>query len=84
MTRLFRPIASAALAFALFAPLPTDEAKARVRCYGPDAYGRRHCVRYRRVPALQEQGPPPAYYAAPPPEAEPPRGLHAVPPTGFR
>ena len=33
-----------------------------------DAYGRRYCVRYERAPA--------------PPE--PPRGLHSVPPTGFR
>jgi hypothetical protein len=81
MSRLFRPIASAALAIALFAPLPTNEAKARIRCYGPDAYGRSYCVRYRRAPALQE---PPAYYGAPAPEAEPPRALRAVPPTGFR
>jgi hypothetical protein len=82
MSRLFRPIASAALAIALFAPLPTDEAKARIRCYGPDAYGRTYCVRYRRAPALQE--PPYYYYPSPAPEAEPPRALHTSPPTGFR
>jgi hypothetical protein len=77
--RLTRPIASAALAIAIFTPLATDEAKARVRCYA-DAYGRRFCVLYRRAPAPE----PPVYSPAPPPESEPPRGLHSVPPTGFR
>ena len=77
---LIRPIASVALAIAIFAPLPTDEAKARVRCY-EDAYGRRYCVRDERDPAQQE---PPLYYPAPAPEQEAPRGLHSVPPTGFR
>ena len=79
MFRLARWVASAVLAIAIFAPLSTDEAKARIRCYA-DAYGRRYGVRYERPPAMEE---PPGYYPAEP-EAAPSRGLHSVPPTGFR
>ena len=79
MSLLVRWVASASLAIAVFAPFSTDEAKARIRCYA-DAYGRRYCVRYERAPPE----PPVYYYPAPAPESEPPRGLHSVPPTGFR
>ncbi len=76
MSLLVRWVAAASLAIAVFVPLSTDKAKARIRCYADD-YGRRYCVRYERAPA------PPVYYY-PAPESEPPRGLHSVPPTGFR
>ncbi|MGA9602438.1 MAG: hypothetical protein WBS22_19700 [Methylocystis sp.] len=81
MSLLVRWVASASLAIAVFVPLSTDQAKARIRCYA-DAYGRRYCVRYERAPAPPE--PPVYYYPAPAPESEAPRGLHSVPPTGFR
>ncbi len=81
MSRFAQLIASVTVAIAILVPLSPDEARARTRCFRPDAHGRRHCVRDHRPRYPQE---PAAYYPEPAPEPETPRGLHPVPPTGFR